>query len=109
VSIAPGRDPKTGQFLVGPYWSGWSPQGFAQQAGRGFPPGDGSAAIEQCRKLKPEAYVRVIASLLPQQLEIKESTFDGISDEQLATIIAAARASLGICEPSEVGVNETAH
>jgi hypothetical protein len=51
----------------------------------------------------------VIVSILPKQLEIKSNAFDGITKDQLAALIAAARNALGIGEALEGGKDETAH
>lgn len=67
----------------------------------------GKVAIETVRLEKPDQYLKVIASILPKQLEIKDSPFDGYSDEQLAAIVAAATAALGVAEDSEGGDGET--
>jgi hypothetical protein len=48
----------------------------------------GALAIRQCRKKDPTGYVRVVASLMPKELEIK-SPLDHLSDEQLSAAIAA--------------------
>lgn len=68
----------------------------------------GVKAIEAVRTEKPHEYLKVIASILPKQLEIKDSAFDGISDEQLSAIVAAAAAALGVAEDGESGT-ATAH
>jgi hypothetical protein len=67
----------------------------------------GPKVIEAVRNEKPDQYLKVIASILPKQLEIKDSAFDGISDEQLAAIVAAATAALGVAEDSEGGAGTT--
>jgi hypothetical protein len=54
----------------------------------------GRDTIERVRVEKPDAYVKVIASILPRQLEVSASPFDGISDEDLEAIIAAAVAAV---------------
>lgn len=59
---------------------------------------NGKKAIETVRVERPHEYLKVVASLLPKQVEIKEGAFDGISDEQLAALVYAARSSLGIAE-----------
>ena len=64
----------------------------------------GVSAIEKARTDNPAAYVKIIASLLPQQIEIKESAFDGIADDELAALIVAAREALGV--PLQLGVRE---
>lgn len=64
----------------------------------------GRATIERVRGEKPDAYLKVIASILPKQLEIAASPFDGISDEDLEVIIAAALAAVRD-EPDEERVH----
>jgi hypothetical protein len=56
----------------------------------------GVAVIAKVRDERPHEYLKVVASLLPKQVEIKETAFDGIPDEQLAAIVAAARDALGV-------------
>ena len=49
---------------------------------------------------------KVVASLLPKQLEIKEAPFDGVSDEELAALIVAARSALGLAKEGGDGTEE---
>lgn len=60
---------------------------------------NGVAAIATVRADRPHEYLKVVASLLPKQVEIKESAFDGIGDDELAALIVAARSALGVAEP----------
>ena len=69
----------------------------------------GPETIETVRTERPHEYLKVVASLLPKQVEIKESAFDGIGDEQLAAIIVAAKSALGIAEDGGSGTGATAH
>jgi hypothetical protein len=69
----------------------------------------GPAVIETVRLEKPGQYLKVIASILPKQLEIKEGAFDGVSDDDLAALIVAARSALGVAEGSAERGTETAH
>jgi hypothetical protein len=43
----------------------------------------GPAAIEAVLKTKPEAYLKVIASLLPKDINLSVRPLDELSDEQL--------------------------
>lgn len=63
----------------------------------------GKAAIQTVREERPHEYLKVVASLLPKQVEIKEGAFDGVDDEALAALVAAARGALGIAEGSREG------
>lgn len=56
----------------------------------------GDAAIKKVREERPQDYLKVIASILPKQVEIKETPFDGVPDETLAALIVAARDALGV-------------
>lgn len=47
----------------------------------------GKEAIVQCRLEKPDAYLKVIASLMPKELEISHPA-DGLSDDELAAVLA---------------------
>jgi hypothetical protein len=44
---------------------------------------NGKAVIETVRGQDPVAYMRLAAALLPTKVEITESPFDGLTDEQL--------------------------
>ena len=63
----------------------------------------GAQVIATVRAERPADYLKVVASLLPKQIEVKEGTFDGVSDEQLAALVAAARSALGAVEGSGSG------
>lgn len=63
----------------------------------------GKEAIERVRTEDPAAYLRVIASILPKQVEIKEGAFDSLDDLELAALVAAARSALGIAESGRDG------
>lgn len=48
----------------------------------------GSAAIAACRTEKPDVYVRVIANLLPKDMNIKVQQLDDLTDDQLMRKLA---------------------
>lgn len=52
---------------------------------------NGRKAIYQCRRKDPVAFVKVLAALLPKELEIKRP-LDEMTDEQLANAIATLQA-----------------
>lgn len=54
----------------------------------------GVSAIVAMRRKKPGDYIKVIAGLLPKQIEIKDGVFDDTDDDALAAIIDAARGAL---------------
>ena len=69
----------------------------------------GPAVIETVRLEKPDQYLKVIAAVVPKELNIRTDAFDGIADEQLAAIVAAARSALGIAEDGDGDAGATAH
>src|SRR5690348_492802 len=55
----------------------------------------GPAAIERVREQRPDVYLKVIASILPRQLHLKnESPFEGMSSEQLDEMLGSIRGIL---------------
>ena len=55
---------------------------------------NGKAVIETVRGKDPVAYMRLAAALLPTKVEITESPFDGLSDEQLNAYLEEMRAQM---------------
>jgi hypothetical protein len=55
---------------------------------------------------KPAEYVKVVASLAPKQVEIKENAFDGLTDAELDALIVAARDALGIVGEDPSGTDQ---
>jgi hypothetical protein len=51
---------------------------------------EGKSAIEACRLSEPGVYLRVIASLMPKEIEVIRQ-FEDLTDEQLAAAVLAAR------------------
>jgi hypothetical protein len=51
----------------------------------------GAAAIEKVRTDKPDAYLKVIAGLLPKDLNLHVRQLDDLSDEQLLVRLALDR------------------
>jgi peptidoglycan hydrolase-like protein with peptidoglycan-binding domain len=71
-----GRDKRTGQFIVGHTGIGGRPKGARSKLGEAFLEQllddfeeNGIDAIRRCRETSPETYIRVIASLLPREIE----------------------------------------
>lgn len=60
---------------------------------------NGVEAIEKVRTDRPHEYLKVIASLLPKELNVKVSDLDELTDEQLdrriATLLAAFQSGIG--------------
>lgn len=56
----------------------------------------GADVVATVRTMEPSQYLKIIASVVPKQIEVRPSAFDGVSDSDLAAIIAAARDSLSL-------------
>ena len=59
----------------------------------------GAETIAQVRKEKPDQYLKLLVAMLPRQVDSEESALDGLTDEQLAILVAAARDALGLSAP----------
>jgi hypothetical protein len=56
----------------------------------------GKAVIETVRQGRPHEYLKLIASIVPKQVEIQGSAFDGVEDGELAALVGWARTQLAI-------------
>lgn len=59
----------------------------------------GAAAITEMREQRPKDYVKVVASVLPKELNVRFGEFDDLTDDQLArqlTAIASQLANAGV-------------
>lgn len=52
----------------------------------------GAEAIVKVRTDKPDAYLKVIASILPKELNVNTNALGDMSDDELTAVIAAMRA-----------------
>lgn len=111
----PEQDEKTGRFLAG-NGGGGRAKGSRNQLGEAFIADlyedwltHGVATIEKVRAARPADYLKVIASILPRDLNMKVSAVENMTDDELnATIerlladpdIIAARQRKGP-EPTE--------
>lgn len=54
----------------------------------------GKAAIETVRTEKPDQYLKVIASIVPKDLNVNVNSFDGMSDDELRDELRGLAATL---------------
>jgi hypothetical protein len=117
TETGPNKDPVTGRFLTGNIGGG-RPRGSRNKLGEAFLTDiyadwreHGAASIERVRQERPDVYLRVVASILPKHLELKndDNIFDGISDDQLDAILAYTCNALGIADEDAAGASETPH
>jgi hypothetical protein len=59
----------------------------------------GAETIARVRKEKPDQYLKLLVAMLPRQVPAEENPLDGLTDEQLADLVAAARDALGLSAP----------
>ena len=105
----PGKDidPKTGQFLKGKKGGPGRPKGSRNTLGEKFLTDlqadwqeHGVDAIKACRQEKPTEYVKVVAGLLPKQIEVKKPEQE-LTDGELADLIDALQSQLAVAGGSE--------
>ena len=55
----------------------------------------GAATIVRVRETKPDAYLKVVASILPKQMDLQIDPLDSLTDEQLRQRVEAIGRELG--------------
>jgi hypothetical protein len=66
----------------------------------------GVEAIKICRVERPNEYLRVIAHLMPKELEVTVGPLQELTDDELEKLIADARGKLIDITPSNAGGGE---
>jgi hypothetical protein len=97
----PVKDEATGRFLPGNNGGPGRPKGARNKLGEAFIAdmledweANGKAAIEVVRAEKPDQYLKVVASILPKELNVKVSELDELSDDELDRRLAGLAAQL---------------
>lgn len=92
---------KDGRFITGNTASPGRPRGSRVKLSEAFLAAlcedfcaHGADTIQRVRIEKPDAYLKVIASIVPKQIEVTVDPFDGMSDDELEALVAAAAAAL---------------
>lgn len=95
----PAKDDK-GRFLTGNIGGG-RPKGARNKLGEAFVSDlladweeHGPAVIAEVREEKPDQYLKVVASILPKELNVKVGEIDELTDEQLARQLASVASQL---------------
>lgn len=91
---------EAGKFIVPPVSPG-RPKGARNKLGEEFLQDmlsdwkeHGVAVIQAVRAEKPDQYLKVVASVLPKELNVKVSELDDLTDDQLARQLAAIASQL---------------
>ena len=94
----PGRPPVEFQFKPG---NPGRPKGARNKLGEAFLEdmladweANGPAAIREVRETKPDAYLKVVASILPRDLNVNFNQTDHLTDEQLVERIRSLDAAI---------------
>lgn len=64
----------------------------------------GQAAIETVRQERPQDYLKVIASILPKEVNVNKTALQELSDDELASILDAVR--LQVLSSAHAGVGD---
>ena len=120
---APQQDPTTGRFLPGNSGFGGKPKGARTKLGEQFLSAlqqdfevHGVEAITKVRTERPQDYVKVIASLMPRDLNLNINNLDDATDDELVQRLrdleATIRPFLGVEGSGDTGNGtgpQTAH
>lgn len=68
----------------------------------------GADVIKRVREEKPDAYLKVIASTLPKDLNVNVNSMSEMSDDELASVLAAVRALAASVDLAIVGAGAVA-
>jgi hypothetical protein len=114
--VLPAKDEK-GRFVTGNIGGG-RPKGSRNKLGEAFLDAlhedfneHGVAAIQAVRKDKPDQYLKVIASILPKELNVNVNDMDSLSDdeiiERLRSLDAAIRPFLAAQGEADAGAGDS--
>jgi hypothetical protein len=125
-ALAPAKDPKTGRFLAGNNGFGGRPLGARNKLGEAFIQAlhdsfneHGPETIEKVRTEKPDQYLKVIASLLPKDVNLNVNNEIEMSDDELrerirqlsstiAPFLAAGDGEAGAGAGAQIGADKPA-
>ena len=86
----PEQDEETGRFVAGNSGNGGRPKGSRNKLGEAFVTAlledwqdNGAEAIQTVRAEKPDAYLKVIASILPKEHTVNVRPLEEMTDDQL--------------------------
>ncbi|MCP5081626.1 MAG: hypothetical protein GY948_08010 [Alphaproteobacteria bacterium] len=110
-----GRDPGNGRFLAGNKGGG-RPKGSRNKLGEQFIADlyaewqeHGAEALTAMREEKPAEFVKVVASVMPKELHLKNDPFKDISDEELANMLEFVHEQLALLENGASAETEITH
>lgn len=96
------RDEKTGQFVKGYIGGPGRPRGSRNKLGEAFLADmmadweqHGAETIEQVREEKPDQYLKVVASILPKDLNVNINPLEELSDDELIQRLRDLHGTIG--------------
>lgn len=96
------KDPKTGRFLPGNSGFGGRPKGARNKLGEDFLKAlqedfatHGVTAVQKVREEKPDQYLKVIASLMPKEMNLNINDAESLTDDEIINRLRAINESLG--------------
>lgn len=99
----PKQDEKTGRFLPGNSGGRGRPKGARNKLSEAFIEAlhddfveHGKETIARVREERPQDYLKVIASLLPKDVNLAVNPYDGMSDQELQAQIKGLMEELGL-------------
>ena len=103
----PEQDEK-GRFVAGNSGNGGRPKGSRNKLGESFVADmladweeHGVQVIQTVRSEKPEVYLKVVASILPKDLNVNVNQAENMTDGELIERLRVLRAAIGDFIPSE--------
>lgn len=107
--LIPEKDEKTGRFVTGNNGGG-RPKGSRNKLGEAFVSDllndweeNGVEVIEAVRRDKPDAYLKVVASILPKEMNVNVRPLEEMTDEQLRKHVERLAKELGPLAAFAVG------
>jgi hypothetical protein len=61
----------------------------------------GKEAVEALRKERPHDYVKLVAALLPKDIQSEHSSIEDMSDDEFAGVLAAVRSLVGTTDAAQ--------
>lgn len=69
----------------------------------------GAATIKLVREERPHEYLKVVAGILPKELNVRTNALEELSEDDLAVAIDALRSALALKAPGAGADQETKH
>ena len=112
MTVVPAKDPESGRFVTGNNGGG-RPKGSRNKLGEQFIEdlltswqASGPDAIQRVIDEKPDQYLKVVASLMPKDMNVNINQTDGMTDDQLIARIRSLDAVIRPFLESSEGISD---